>query len=441
VEIQEGAGAGTVDTSGTPTTGQAAEFTDANTIQGVGTTGSGNYVKATSAALVTPALGTPTALVLTNATGLTSAGIVDETIDETDLDTSVNASLDLADSATQPGDNISTLTNDLGFITSETDDQTAAEVTYSNTGSGLTAADVQAAIDEQQVAIDLNSAKVTNADHDGDVWGDQTLTIQPEAVEESMLNMFNAPTDEYLLGYDSTNGLEWRAAMQPYPGSPTVYTQIYGGTVAQITAASLPANVLAIPSDASNDLDDIDDVTITSPATGTTLVWNGSAWIDGTLGTEGITDDTITMADIDLDGAIPTNNDELYFIAGATGKIGTRGQDASFVIALSNTTTAITTGTAKETIRFPWALNITGVYASVATESSSGVITIGINENGTSITSTDLTIDANEKGSDTAATAAVISDATIAQYGELTFDIDTAGTGAVGLKLYVTARK
>jgi hypothetical protein len=70
------AGGGNVNNSGTPTAGQAAEWTDATTIQGVAVTGSGSYVKATSPTLVTPALGTPTALVLTNATGLpVSTGI------------------------------------------------------------------------------------------------------------------------------------------------------------------------------------------------------------------------------------------------------------------------------------------------------------------------------------------------------------------------------
>ena len=46
-----------------------------------------------------------------------SASIVAGSIDETKLDTSTNASLDLADSSVQPGDNISTLTNDSGFTT------------------------------------------------------------------------------------------------------------------------------------------------------------------------------------------------------------------------------------------------------------------------------------------------------------------------------------
>lgn len=68
------AGSGTVTVSGTPTSGQIAEWTSATNIQGLAATGTGNAVRATSPTLVTPALGTPTALVLTNATGLPVAG-------------------------------------------------------------------------------------------------------------------------------------------------------------------------------------------------------------------------------------------------------------------------------------------------------------------------------------------------------------------------------
>lgn len=64
------AGSGNVSNTGTPVSGQAAEWTAATVIQGVNVTGTGNYVKATSPTLITPALGTPSALVATNVTGL-----------------------------------------------------------------------------------------------------------------------------------------------------------------------------------------------------------------------------------------------------------------------------------------------------------------------------------------------------------------------------------
>jgi hypothetical protein len=63
---------GTVSITGTPTAGQATEWTSANAIQGVAVTGTGSYVKATSPTLVTPNLGTPSTLLLTNASGTLS---------------------------------------------------------------------------------------------------------------------------------------------------------------------------------------------------------------------------------------------------------------------------------------------------------------------------------------------------------------------------------
>lgn len=110
-------------------------------------------------------------------------------------------------------------------------------------------------------------------------------------------------------------------------------------------------------------------------------------------------------------------------------------------VALSDETTSITAGTAKATIRMPYAFTLTAVRASLTTASSSGVPTVDINENGSSILSTKLTIDASEKTSTTAATPAVISDASLADDAEITFDIDVAGTGAKGLKVTLIGRR
>ncbi len=85
----------------------------------------------------------------------------------------------------------------------------------------------------------------------------------------------------------------------------------------------------------------------------------------------------------------------------------------------------------------PFAMTVTTVRASVNTVSSSGTPTVDINEAGTTILSTKLTIDASEFTSVTAATPAVISDASLADDAEITIDIDTAGTGAKGLKVCI----
>lgn len=111
--------------------------------------------------------------------------------------------------------------------------------------------------------------------------------------------------------------------------------------------------------------------------------------------------------------------------------------------AVSDETTAITTGTGKLSFSIPYNFAVVGVYATLNTASSSGTPTFDINEGGTTILSTKIVIDANELtgGSSgyqgTAAGAAVISDAAIAAFAQVTVDIDTAGTGAKGAKVFI----
>lgn len=105
--------------------------------------------------------------------------------------------------------------------------------------------------------------------------------------------------------------------------------------------------------------------------------------------------------------------------------------------ACSDETTALTTGTAKVTFRMPYAMTVYEVRASLTTAQASGsIFTVDINESGTSILSTKLTIDNTEKTSKTAATPAVISDSSLADDAEITVDIDQIGDGtAKGLKI------
>ncbi len=116
-------------------------------------------------------------------------------------------------------------------------------------------------------------------------------------------------------------------------------------------------------------------------------------------------------------------------------------QKETFTVAVTDETTTITTGTAKITFRMPFAMTLTSVRASVNTVSSSGSVAVDVNEGGASIFSTTLTIDQSEKTSVTAATPAVISDPNLADDAEITVDIDSAGTGAKGLKLVFIGRR
>jgi hypothetical protein len=114
----------------------------------------------------------------------------------------------------------------------------------------------------------------------------------------------------------------------------------------------------------------------------------------------------------------------------------------SLIIAVGDETTAITTGDGKVTFRMPYAFTLVGLpRASLTTQSSSGAVTIDIEESGSTIFSTLLTIDASEKTSTTAATPCVVSDTSLADDAEMKINIDGAGTGAAGLKVTLIGRR
>lgn len=115
----------------------------------------------------------------------------------------------------------------------------------------------------------------------------------------------------------------------------------------------------------------------------------------------------------------------------------------SIIVACSDETTALTAGVGKVSFRTPYAFTVTEVYASLAAPQASGAIfTVDINEAGVSIISTKLTIDNTETDSDTAVTAAVISDASLARRALMTVDIDQVGDGtAKGLKITLVGHR
>ena len=112
-------------------------------------------------------------------------------------------------------------------------------------------------------------------------------------------------------------------------------------------------------------------------------------------------------------------------------------------VACSDETTALTTGAAKITFRMPFVATLLAVRASVTTAPAGANLVVDINEAGTSVISTKLSIDATEKTSTTAATPAVISDSALADDAEMTIDIDQVGssTAGAGLKVGLYVRR
>ena len=111
-------------------------------------------------------------------------------------------------------------------------------------------------------------------------------------------------------------------------------------------------------------------------------------------------------------------------------------------VACSDESTALSVGTAKVTFRMPYAMTLNagtaGVRGGLTTAGTgANLVTVDINEGGSTILSTKLTFDATETETVNAATPVVISDTTLADNAEITVDIDQIDSGGVaaGLKI------
>jgi hypothetical protein len=136
------------------------------------------------------------------------------------------------------------------------------------------------------------------------------------------------------------------------------------------------------------------------------------------------TKDTVSSSDID-NGTIVLED------------ISTSAKTESFIVALSDESTSVTTSTSVVTIRMPYAFTLTDVRANVNTAPTGANLIVDINESGSTILSTKLSIDATEKTSVTASQSVVISDTALSDDAEITFDIDQVGSteGGKGLKI------
>jgi len=163
---------------------------------------------------------------------------------------------------------------------------------------------------------------------------------------------------------------------------------------------------------------------------------NSEHYTDGSIDTAHIAADQI-VASLIADNAINSEHytdgsiDKEHLSAGAKTEV--------IAIACGDETTATAAATAVVTFHMPYAFTLTGVKAGVTTAPVGSVLTVDINEAGTTILSTKITIDASEKTSGTAATAAVISDTALADNALMTIDVDGVGSGTAGagLKVYL----
>ena len=87
----------------------------------------------------------------------------------------------------------------------------------------------------------------------------------------------------------------------------------------------------------------------------------------------------------------------------------------------------------------PFAFTLTDIRASVTTAPVGADLVVDVNEGGTSIMTSDkLTIDAGEDTTESAATAPVLTDTSLADDAQITIDIDQVGSSTAGAGLKVT---
>ena len=117
---------------------------------------------------------------------------------------------------------------------------------------------------------------------------------------------------------------------------------------------------------------------------------------------------------------------------------GTPAVSDVFIIACSDETSDLAAGTDKARFTMPYAGTLTAVKADVNTAPTGSTLVVDINEAGTSVLSTKLSIDAGETSSSTAATPPVISDSALANGAVISIDIDQIGSTVAGAGLKVT---
>ncbi len=120
-----------------------------------------------------------------------------------------------------------------------------------------------------------------------------------------------------------------------------------------------------------------------------------------------------------------------------------KGELKRFMVRLVGSTTDNATGTLVEgdyrISNRAITVKAVGCYVDTAAATGSTLLTVDINEAGTTILSTKITIDVGEKTSETAATAPVISDSAIAADAIVSFDVDAVNETTVskGLTVWV----
>lgn len=143
----------------------------------------------------------------------------------------------------------------LGNVSNVATDDTAYDATSWNANlDSATKNAIRDKIETMDTAIGLNTSKVTNATHTGEVTGATTLTIADNIVDEANLKV-NAPTNDFVLTADSgeASGMKWAASSSGFADPMTTRGDIiYKDATNTTTRLGAGTNTQVLQSDGTD---------------------------------------------------------------------------------------------------------------------------------------------------------------------------------------------
>ena len=209
-------------------------------------------------------------------------------------------------------------------------------------------------------------------------------------------------------------------------------------------ASTYAATAKGVTNGDSHDHSGGDGGSITALGTVASGTWQGTAVVDtyvadnitlagGTIGTSAIT--LVNSA-----GAAPTtlaviqyDSTDEYIVVGDGASAQKFSAINTELFAFSDEDTDLTTGTAKLTFHSPnFDIKLTDISVDLKVAPVGSVLTVDVNDDGTSILTAKLTVDASELTSETAATPYTFTSTVVSANSKMTIDIDTVGSSTAG---------
>ena len=369
-----------------------------------------------------------------------------------------------ADTALQSGDNVSTLTNDAGYLTTAP----VAPVDSVNTQTGAVVLDADDISDATTTNKFATQAQLDNADSALQS-GDNITELANNAgyITSVPVDSVNTQTGAVVLDADdiddslTTNKFATQAQLDNadsalQSGDNITELANNAGYITSAPVDSVNGNTGTVVLDA----DDIDDSLTTHKfATQAQLEKADSALQSADIDTLAELNAILTDANLDDVSSSRTPTAHTHPLTDLTQSSATDGQiiawnntasewqaaskDAFIGIACSDETTDLATGVVA-TFRLPHAMTLTAIRASVTTAPVGSNIIVDVKEGGVSVMTTNLVnIDNGDKTSVGSATTANITDTNLADDAEITIEITQVGstTAGAGLKLNLIGTK